>query len=134
MKPALLPVLTLFYLFSVCNAKAQSAIEDKIITVPKGSKKTILRLAGDYSEQNDVLTIVILRGTHQRQLYDKYIEIIGNKLDSLAIPHRFFQEFHERPGTNLTYFIENDLNGPVNGNEFYALLPRIERRFREEYK
>ena len=97
------------------------------------SEKTIFRQAGNYSEEHDVLTIVVLRGTYERELYDKVVVILSNKLDSLQVPHKFFQKYHEKPGTGFDYFIENDMNGSFDANEFFALLQHIQRRYRKEY-
>ncbi|NQZ77094.1 MAG: hypothetical protein HRT61_13480 [Ekhidna sp.] len=113
---------------------AQSGIEDKIITVPKDSEKTVYRLAGDYSEKHDVVTIAMLRGTAYKEDYDRFIPFFSKKLDSLNVPHMFFQYFvNDKPGTSFHYLIENDINGSFQYDELLALLPRIKRRYEKEY-
>jgi len=114
---------------------AQSAIENKIITVPEDSEKTLYRLAGDYSAEHDIVTIAMLRGTSYREDYDRFVPFFSKKLDSLKVPHMFFQQFvDDKPGTGFDYFIENHANGPFTYDELLALLPRIKRRYKEEYQ
>ncbi|MDW3191280.1 MAG: hypothetical protein R8G66_02915 [Cytophagales bacterium] len=96
-------------------------------------EETIFRQAGNYSSKHEIVTIAVLRGTHQRELYDKIIGILSDKLDSMNVPHKFFQEYHSKPGTGFDYFINNDMNGSFDAYEFLALLPRIQRRFKQEY-
>ncbi|MDW3195870.1 MAG: hypothetical protein R8G66_26080 [Cytophagales bacterium] len=97
-------------------------------------EETIFRQAGNYSEKHDVLTIAVLRGTSFRDQYDKYLKFLEQKFDSLEVPFKFFiEEVPENLGTAFVYFIENDLNGPVDGNELYALLPHIKRRYYAQY-
>lgn len=104
------------------------------IHAQNSSEPTIFRQAGDYSEEHDVLTIAVKQGTAYKEDYDHFIGRVGEKLDSMSIPYKFFIEHHEdKPGTVFVYFIENSPNGPFNANELAALLPRIERRFKEEY-
>lgn len=98
------------------------------------NNSTILREAGDYSANHDVLAVVALRGTAYKNEYDRYFEILSQKLDSMEIPHKIFQEFNKKKkGTVVGYFIENDMNGPMAADELAALLPHIQRRFRSQY-
>ncbi len=128
--------ITFLYLFSLISiflsnvSIAQAEIENMY---DENSEQTIFRQAGDYSQKHDVVTIAVLRGTHERELYDRVVAVLSSKLDSLQVPHKFFQKYHNKPGTGFDYFIENDMNGSFDANEFYALLPHIQRRFKKEY-
>ncbi|GEM_PF-4015855 len=115
------------------TSHAQTITNDKIITVPQDSEKTVYRLAGDYSEEHDVVAIAMLRGTAYKEDYDRFIPFYSKKLDSLNIPHKFFQYFIDKPGTIYHYFIENDANGHFTYDELIALLPRIKRRYQAAY-
>lgn len=114
--------------------QAQSSVQDKIVTVKFNSNPTIFRIAGDYSEEHDVLTIAILRGTAYSSDYDIYVERLSFKLDSMGVPHKIFQEFNDNKGTVFNYFIENDANGTFNAPELTALLPHIRREYLTIYK
>ena len=109
---------------------AQSEIEN---LYDENSKQTIIRQAGDYSAKHDVLTIAVYRGVKDREQYDTFIEAVGNKLAEKGIPYKFFQKFNDRPGTVFVYFIENDLNGSFDVEEFAAILPHAVRRYKEQY-
>lgn len=130
----LIRCLGLLLLLSTAQAQT-SDIETKVITVPKDSKNTVYRIAGDYSEKHNVLAIAMLRGKAHREDYDRFIPFFSKKLDSLGIPHMFFQRFlDDKPGTSFDYFIENEVNGPFRYDELIALLPSIKRDFQAAYK
>ena len=133
MKSILCIVFTIILLLNTGSALAQSPIGDKIITVPQDSEKTVYRLAGDYSEKHSVITIAMLRGTAYREDYDRFIPFFSNKLDSLNVPHMFFQYFTDKTGTSFDYFVKNEMNGSFSYDELIALLPRIKRRYEEAY-
>ncbi|MEP1788163.1 hypothetical protein [Reichenbachiella sp.] len=101
--------------------------------LPQKAEPTIFRQAGDYSEKYDVLTIAVLRGVKDREQYDEFIEAVGTKLTEKGISYKFFQEFNEMPGTVFVYFIENDLNGSFNVEEFAAVLPHAVQRYKDQY-
>lgn len=110
---------------------AQNTIEN---LYDETSRQTVLRQAGNYSAEHDVVTIAVKRGTAYRAQYDKYLRFLVRKFDSLNVPIEFFIEEHtDKPGTVFAYLIEDDLNGPFDGNELYALLPHIARRYRTQY-
>lgn len=131
-------VLLLLLFISTQTLQAQSQVkssaQENIVTVEPNSKPTIFRIAGDYSEDHDVLTIAILRGTAYSDDYDIYVERLSFKLDSMGVPHRIFQEFNENKGTIFDYFIENYANGSFNARELTALLPHIRREYLTAYK
>ncbi|MFY0689061.1 MAG: hypothetical protein JXQ90_17960 [Cyclobacteriaceae bacterium] len=108
------------------NGKAKPELVDK-----KGP--TIIRQAGDHSEEHDVLSFSVLRGTNNREVYDQIIEKIGKALDKAGVPHKFFQEYTDSPGTSFDYFIENNSNGPFNVNELVAMLPEAIRDYKAQY-
>ena len=99
----------------------------------ENSKQTLSRQAGNYSEKNGVLTIAVYRGVENRDQYDDFIIAVDKKLTEKAVPHKFFQKFNDRPGTVFLYFIENDMNGSFDVEEFTAILPHAVRRYREQY-
>lgn len=64
------------------------------------NEPTILRQAGNYSAKHDVLAVVVLRGTAYKAEYDQFMIRLGNKLDSLDIPYKLFQEFDQMVRVN----------------------------------
>lgn len=107
---------------------------ENLITVEPGGKQTIYRQAGNYSEEHDVVTIAVKRGSAYQKEYDKFLAVLDHKLDSLNLPHVIFQEFpDDKPGTIFMYFIENSANGPFRADELIAILPHLSRRYRDEY-
>lgn len=96
-------------------------------------KQTIFREAGNYSAKHDALAITVLRGVNNRDKYDGFIKAIGDKLDEKGVPYKFFQKYNDKPGTVFDYFIENDVSGPFNLNEFIAILPHAIKSYREQY-
>ncbi|MEQ9009648.1 MAG: hypothetical protein RLP12_17335, partial [Ekhidna sp.] len=76
--------ITLLYLISLVSiflsnvSLAQAEIENMY---DENSEQTIFRQAGDYSQKHDVVTIAVLRGTHERELYDRVVAVLSSKLD-----------------------------------------------------
>lgn len=100
----------------------------------ENSEQTIFRQAGNYSADHDVMTIAVLRGVKDREQYDEFILAVGNKLEEKGVPYKFFQRYNDRPGTVFVYFIENDLNGSFDVEEFAAILPHAVQRFKTHYR
>ncbi len=117
------------------ESQAQQQFKNgSIITVEPGGEQTIYRQAGNYSQEHDVITIAVLRGTAYRTEYDQYFGILGSKLDSLGVPHVIFQQFiNDKPGTIFHYFLGNQANGHFDAHVLLSLLPHISRRYRVQY-
>lgn len=135
-----LALLTLITLFGGAASYGQSN-DNKLAfngeanpeLVDKKAAPTIIRQAGDHSEEHDVLAFSVLRGTNNREVYDQIIEKIEKALNDAGIPNKFFQEYTDSPGTVFDYFIENNLNGPFNVNELMAVLPEAVRDYKAQY-
>lgn len=130
----LLIIIVVFSLIGVRTEAIAQTIAKSEVKPSDQSQPTIFRQAGDYSEKHDVLSIAVLRGVKDREQYDEFIEAVGAKLTEKGVPFKFFQEFNEMPGTVFVYFIENDLNGSFNVEEFAAILPHAVRRYKTQYQ
>lgn len=132
-KPSLLVIIACSsFIGARTEAIAQTTVESEAESLDR-SQPTIFRQAGDYSAKHDVLSIAVLRGAKDREQYDEFIKAVGAKLTEKGVPYKFFQKFNDKPGTVFSYFIENDLNGSFDVEEFAAILPHVVKRYKAKY-
>lgn len=100
------------------NATAQEPFKTshhpQTTNIPQHHQPTILRQAGNYSEENSVVSIVVLKGKGKEGNLtgDSIANGLAGYLNKNGIPAKIFIEPSEADNTAVVYFVKGTLYGP----------------------
>lgn len=142
LKPKLTP-LTIVAMLTASLAFAQGSPQTK--NAEEGYKPTILRRAGDYSQEKRVVVILVSKG-YKEELHPRTTKPLTWKDIGNAYAHELFhkhgvkvvvmenKETRPVPYTVIIYFVDNRLYGPHDLEKAEVALPTIANTYDVIYK